>query len=513
MPLKQTDHIKISPGLEPASAQEVRQQVAALREQGRSLDALQLWREAMLAAPENPEYQWEYGSTLIQTGQAREGVQVLGQVVQRVPNNPKLRSCYLRMLHYTEQDEQAVFRAYQAWGQTHADPTLAKTSHCNSPESDRVLRIGYISPDYYRHSVAHFFESLLDGHDRSVFEIVGYGQVAEPDDVTERLTAKFDLYRDIRGLDDMAVVQLVEKDRIDILVDLAGHTEGNRLLVLARKPAPILMTYLGHPSTTGMPQVDYRLTDALADTPQAQRRHTEQLLTLPDGFLCYRPPEHAPPVAELPAVRNGYITFGSFNNNCKLTSSHMALWAKILRAVPQSRLILKFKWARDAQIRGMYEQRFDALGIEPGRVEIHGHVNPLEHLACYNEIDIGLDTYPYHGTTTTCEAFWMGVPVVTLIGQTHASRVGLSLLTRVGLEYFAAENTQDYVAKACVLASQPNALSQIRHSMRARMMASSLWQAQAFTGQVESAFRTVWRIWCEKQESNCSARVQSVDIE
>jgi len=512
MPGKQADNIKQGSGLDRATAAEVRQQAASLKQEGRALDALQRWHEAMLADPGTLEYAWEYGSSLIQTGQAEEGVQVLRQVVQQVPDNPKLHSCYLRMLHYTDLNEHAIFRAYQAWGRTFADSVPTKTSHTNSPAPDRVLRIGYVSPDYYRHSVAYFFESLLDGHDRGAFEVVGYGQVVEPDDLTERLIAKFDLYRDIQGMDDGAVAQLIEQDGIDILVDLAGHTDGNRLLVLARKPAPIQMTYLGHPSTTGMSQVDYRLTAAQADTVQAESRHTEHLMRLPDGFLCYRPPEYAPPVAQSPVLKNGFITFGSFNNNCKLTPGHLALWAEILSAVPQSRLILKFRWGRDSQIQGKIRKTFMSHGIDPGRIEVLGHCHAPEHLAWYHQVDIGLDTYPYHGTTTTCEAFWMGVPVVTLVGSTHASRVGFSLLTRVGLDYFAADTPQAYVAKACALASQPQALSQIRQSMRARMMASPLCQAKTFTRQVESAFRTAWRTWCDTQEVEYSVNGQSAGL-
>lgn len=509
MPEKQADNIEHGPRLDTVQAAEVRQHADAMKAEGRSLDALQCWHDAMLADPGHLEYAWEYGSSLIQTGRVDEGVQILRQVAEQVPDNPKLHSCCLRMLHYANLDEQVIFEAYEAWGRRFADAVPVSTSHANSPAPDRVLRIGYVSPDYYRHSVAYFFESLLDGHDRDAFEIVGYGQVVEPDDVTERLIAKFDLYRDIQGMDDAAVAQLIEQDGIDILVDLAGHTEGNRLLVLARRPAPIQMTYLGHPSTTGMCQVDYRLTDAQADAAHAQSRHTEQLVMLPDGFLCYRPPEYAPPVAPLPALTTGRVTFGSFNNNCKLTPVHMALWAQVLNAVPQSRLILKFRWGGDTQIQGVIRETFASHGIAPERIEVYGRCHALEHLAWYHHVDIGLDTFPYHGTTTTCEAFWMGVPAVTLVGRAHASRVGLSLLTRVGLEYFAADTQQAYVAKACALASQPQALSQIRQSMRARMTASSLCQPKTFTRQVESAFRTAWRTWCDTQKVEDFATAQA----
>ncbi len=512
MPENQTNNTTYASGLANVSAPEIRQQAARLKEQGRALDGVQCWYDAISTDPSSLEYQWEYGSALIDTGQVEQGVPWLGQVAQKSPHMPKLYSCYLRTLHYAGLDKDVVFRAYRAWARAFADPIPASTSHCNSPRPDRTLRVGYISPDYHRHSVAYFFESLLDGHDRKAFEIVGYGQVDEPDEVTERLIKKFDLYRDVQGLDDQAVGQLIQQDRIDILVDLAGHTAGNRLLVLARKPAPIQVTYLGHPSTTGMQQVDYRLTDAQADRPQMQAIHTEQLIFLPGGFLCYRPPEYAPPVAQLPALKRSHITFGSFNNNSKITPDHIILWANILKAVPKSRLILKFRRGSDSQIQAMYEKKFHTLGIEPGRIEVHGFKNGRDHLALYDQVDIGLDTYPYHGTTTTCEAFWMGVPVVTLVGHAHASRVGLSLLTRVGLDYFATETPEDYLAKACALASQPQALSQIRQTMRARMRASSLCQSLTFTRQVESAFRSVWKTWCATQTEPRSAQTHIAGI-
>lgn len=476
----------------------VRQCAARLQSQGRALDAMACWYDAMKDDPLNPEYAWEYGSALIQTGQVSEGLGYLKKIVDQVPDNPKLGSCYLRMLHYHTEDCHTVFRAYQVWAEQYTQSLKAYTHH-NKPEPDRVLRIGYISPDFYRHSVAYFFESLLIGHDRNSFEIAGYGQVETPDDMTDRLVRQFDLYRDVQGQSDDQVARLIHEDQIDILVDLAGHTQGNRLLVLARKPAPVQLTYLGHPAGTGLPQIDYRITDMQADVPEAQSWHSEQLMRLPDGFLCYTPPEYAPPVAPLPCLRKGYVTFGSFNNNCKLTDQNMALWARILKAVPESRLILKFKWAGDAQIRDLYYERFRILGIESGRIDIHGHKDPVSHLALYHDIDIGLDTFPYHGTTTTCEAFWMGVPVVTRVGQGHESRVGLSLLTRVGLAFFAANTELEYMQKACALASQPEALALIRQSMRTRMQSGTLCQPVLFTRQMEYACRQAWRTWCEKQ--------------
>jgi predicted O-linked N-acetylglucosamine transferase (SPINDLY family) len=346
--------------------------------------------------------------------------------------------------------------------------------------------------------VAYFFEPILDGHDRQDVEVYGYGNVEFPDEITERLIEKFDCYRDIRSLDDQAAAELVERDRIDILVDLAGHVGDNRLLVMARKPAPIQLTYLGYPDTTGLTAIDYRLTDVLADPPDsgAQRFYTEELAFLPDGFLCYRPPDFASALSPLPAADADLLTFGSFNNGSKINPPLIRMWADLLRANPNSRLLLKLKGGDDPLIAANYLERFEETGLNCDRVDIIGWKTPEEHLKAYAQVDIALDTYPYNGTTTTCEALWMGVPVISLVGECHASRVGLSILTRLGLEFFAASTPQEYIAKATALATNLPALARIRRTMRARIAASGLCHAKGFARQIEAAYRRMWYRWC-----------------
>jgi protein O-GlcNAc transferase len=292
---------------------------------------------------------------------------------------------------------------------------------------------------------------------------------------------------------------LIERDQIDILVDLAGHVGDNRLLVMARKPAPIQVTYLGYPDTTGLAAIDYRLTDVIADPPDlgAQRFYTEELAFLPDGFLCYRPPDFAPVIAPLPAEKAGFVTFGSFNNNCKINPTVTDLWAQVLRANANSRLLLKLKGGDDTSIRDRYLDLFEKAGLGRARVDIQGWKSPDEHLQTYAQMDIALDTYPYNGTTTTCEALWMGVPTVSLLGECHPSRVGLSILTRLGLEFFVASTPREYVAKATALATNLPALAQIRRTMRARIAASGLCYAKGFAARVEAAYRQMWRRWCQ----------------
>ncbi len=465
--------------------------------------ALEHHQRAVEIEPQRPEALANYARALMETGRIPDGIELLKKALSAMPANAQARSNFLLRLHQMPQlDRRMLFDEHKQWASIHAPPNLAGTNHQNEPNPDRTLRIGYISPDFRRHSVAYFFESLLDGHNRRDVQVYGYANVEFPDEITDRLTEKFDCYRDIRLMDDNAAAQLIRRDEIDILVDLAGHVGNNRLLVFARKPAPIQVTYLGYPDTTGLAAIDYRLTDALADPPDldSQSFHTEQLVFLPEGFLCYRPPDFAPLISPLPAEKVGCITFGSFNNNCKINDTVIQLWARIMRTQADSRLLLKLKGGDDPSISGRYLQRFENAGIARTRIDIHGWKSPAEHLQTYSRMDIALDTYPYHGATTTCEALWMGVPTISLVGQCHASRVGLSILTRVGLEFFAAKTPDEYVAKAIALAKNTPALAQIRRTMRARIATSGLCHAKAFATQIETAYRKMWHKWCKSQQ-------------
>ena len=467
---------------------------------GRLSQALEYQQKAVEAEPGRPELWANYARALMETGKMAEGIELLKKALENMPGNSQAHSNFLLRLHQMPHlDRQMLFDEHKRWARIHAPAHLAKTDHQNEPEPDRRLRIGYISPDLHRHSVAYFFEPILEGHDRTDVEVYGYGNVEFPDEITERLVEKFDYYRNIRNLDDEAVAELIERDQIDVLVDLAGHVGDNRLLVMARKPSPIQLTYLGYPDTTGLAAIDYRLTDVLADPPDlgAQRFYTEELAFLPDGFLCYRPPDFAPVIAPLPAEKAGSVTFGSFNNNCKINPVITDLWAQVLRGNANSRLLLKLKGGDDPSIRDRYLDLFEKAGLGRARVDIHGWKSPDEHLQTYAQMDIALDTYPYNGTTTTCEALWMGVPTVSLVGECHPSRVGLSILTRLGLEFFAASTPREYVAKATALATNLPALAQIRRTMRARIAASGLCYAKGFAGQIEAAYRQMWHRWCQ----------------
>lgn len=463
---------------------------------GHLSQALEYQKRAVEADPNNAELLAGLARMHIGTGQVQEGINLFRRAIEADPANAAVHSNLLFYLHHqAELDPCQLFEEHRRWGRLHAPASLARVSHDNNHDPERRLRVGYISPDFRVHPVAYFIEPLLDGHNHDAVEVYGYSNVAYPDKVTEQLKTDFDSYRNIRGLDDKTVVDMIQQDKIDILVELSGHTADNRLLVMAHKPAPIQVTYLGSPDTTGIEAIDYRFTDVLADPPESQQFYTEELFFLSDGFLCYKPADFAPPVTPLPALRNGYITFGSFNSSSKVHPHTIELWARILKANRDSRILLKFGVSTDHRMGKYYFSQFERLGINPGRVAVCGWKPIDEHLRLYGEVDIALDTYPCNGFTTTCEALWAGLPVISLVGKCHASRVGLSILSSVGLNFFAAITPDEYAAKATALAENRRALAQLRSSMRQRMKDSALCDAKRFARKVEAAYRKMWHQW------------------
>ncbi|MCX8496159.1 MAG: hypothetical protein ORN51_08260, partial [Akkermansiaceae bacterium] len=318
--------------------------------------------------------------------------------------------------------------------------------------------------------------------------------VGQPDAWTDRIRSAVLLWHDIVNMPDAAVTDLIRQDGIDILIDLAGHTLGNRLLVFARRPASIQMTYLGYPATTGLEAIDYRLTDHLADpVGMSEEHHVEKLVRMSKSAWCYEP-DRLSPTTDSPVLKNGYVTFGSFNNVAKINDQFLRVWGKILESVPDSRLLLKAVGFRSLNAQKHVKSTIlSQVRIDPERIMILGpEIDHETHLALYREMDIGLDTFPYHGTTTTCEALWMGVPVVTLAGQSHVSRVGVSLLTNVELPELVAESEDEYVRIAVELACDVERLVNYRLNIRDKMLGSKLLDAPSFAREVESVLRQVW---------------------
>jgi predicted O-linked N-acetylglucosamine transferase (SPINDLY family) len=465
-------------------------------------DAFEHFTRAAELNPSHVEAYCGIGAALVSFGQIEEAISRLQHALQLRPTDQTIRSSVLFSLNYSQiHDARAVFSEHVRWGNSHFLNTSYR--HLNAPESKRRLRVGYVSPDLCTHSVAYFFEPLLANHNPTEIETFCYSDVAKPDATSERLQTLATHWHATHGISDRELADRIHADHIDILVDLAGHTNNNRLLVFSAKPAPVQVTYLGYPNTTGLKTIDYRLTDGWADPPgQSDDYHTEELFRLPSGFLSYLPPANAPAVATPPVLSKGCITFGSFNHLPKVTPDVVALWATLLHATPNARLALKNHSLSSRYARERYLRLFAEHGIGPERIELWGRDPSLAaHLDSYGKIDIALDTFPYNGTTTTCEALYMGVPVVTLAGGLHAGRVGASLLNQIGAADLIAETPQDYVHKAARLAQDHDALTEKRATLRGRMTASSLCDGKGFAENVESAYREMWKRWCQKQSS------------
>jgi len=386
-----------------------------------------------------------------------------------------------------EIDARTLFAAHHEWGLK--QPGVLPVTQSRG-RRDR-LRIGFMSPDLRQHSVAHFVTPILGYVDSLRFELICYYAHRSSDVVTNVLRKLADKWRNVFGKPARMVAELIARDEVDILIDLAGHSAENRLDVFAYAPAPMQVTYLGYPTTTGLRAMHYRLTDWVVDPENAETLSTESLLRLPDSYFCYMAPEEAPEVSNLPALSRTCVTFGSFNNMAKITPTTFRVWARVLRAVPESRLRLKNRSLEDAMVRSDVLQQMIRNGVDPDRVELRGwESGRTSHFALYNDIDIALDTLPYNGATTTCEAMWMGVPVVTLRGPTHASRMAASILSAAGTVEHIAENEEGYVNICRMLASDRAKLSAMRASLRSRLASSPLMNHTRFARNFERTLLT-----------------------
>jgi predicted O-linked N-acetylglucosamine transferase (SPINDLY family) len=439
------------------------------------------------------------GEALKEQGRLDEAVSVFREGLEKHPKEALMHSNLLLILNYMPAvPPDLVGRVHAFWGQQHAEPLRPGTRvFAQSRDPDRRLRVGYVSPDFCTHSCSFFSEPLIREHDRNAVELFLYPTSRRQDPATARFKALADHWRPLAGVSDDAATALILEDRIDILVDLAGHTCDTRLLVFARTPAPVQVSWLGYPNTTGMAAMNYRLTDAVADPPGAHDAwYTETLERLPTGFLTFRPVIAAPVQERPPSATAGHITFGSFNNTSKVTPEVVRVWAAIMRQVDGSRMIVKSKQLGDAPTRQRYIRLFAEAGIEAGRIDLLPRLEPVEnHLRAYDRVDIALDPFPYNGTTTTCEALWMGVPVVTWAGVGHVARVGASILTHCGLSELVADSEAGYIATAVGLARDPPRLAHLRGTMRQRLEGAPLSDHKAFARAVESSYRRMWRDW------------------
>ncbi|KAA1052607.1 tetratricopeptide repeat protein [Azospirillum argentinense] len=480
------------------------------RDLGESSRAVDCYRAAIQAQPDLPQPVVNLGEALKEQGRITEAIAVFQNGVERHPDLALLHSNLLFALHYTPWvPPEVIASAHAHWNERHARPLMPRNRRfANDRNPDRRLRVGYVSPDFRAHACAHFIEPLLREHDRGAVEIFCYATSNHHDAITERMRSLADGWRSLTVLDDAAAAALVERDRIDILVDLAGHTAHSRPLLFARKPAPVQVAWLGYPDTTGMTAIDHRLTDAVADPPGlTDAWHAERLVRLPKGFLAFQPLRFVTARDEPPALANGFVTFGSFNNAAKVTPEVMRVWSAILTRVPSARLCLKSRAFGDAPTRERYLQQFAGNGVDAGRVDLLPPMDVIDHhLQAYDRIDIGLDPFPYNGTTTTCEALWMGVPVITLAGRHHVARVGASLLSQCGLAELIATDEAGYVETAVALARDTGRLAALRRGMTKRMERSALSDHRGFAAAVEAAYRAMWHSWLGRERDAAAER-------
>ena len=463
----------------------------ALRKDGRPGDALAAYERVIALWP---GFAAAYAAMADAYGdQARqdEAIACQRRALGLGPQNGAANGDLLFTLHYSPKfsPAQQLEKAKQ-WGRRNGSMVKALPAPDNDRTPGRRLRIGYLSPDFRAHTLAHFIEPLLPAHDRSQFEVYCYSAVIQPDPVTDRLRKLADVWRDVRELEDDSAARLVRQDGIDILVDLAGHMGGSRLRVLARRPAPV-QVQVYYAGTTGLPAVDYRITDNYSDPPGADAFYTERLIRLPDCAWVYRPSDGSPEVGPLPAAATGHVTLGCLNKPIKITEQAVELWRRIMQAVPGSRLLLLSPTENPALLG-----QFTARGIDAGRVELASRRRRREYLELFNRIDIALDPFPYNGDTTTCDGFWMGVPLVTLAGQAFVSRRGVSHLCNVGLSELVASSEDDYVRIATALANDLPRLAHLRRGWRERMAGSPLMDYTRYTANLEAAYRRMWRQWC-----------------
>jgi protein O-GlcNAc transferase len=443
------------------------------------------------------------GNALFEQGRQTEALSAYEAALHLDSNQKEARhnvsSGKLFMLLYDPNlSAQDILKEHQAWGKQHDYPV--HPFHGISQEQNKHLRIAYFSPDFRTHAMMHFVEPLLAQHDPQAVEIFCYAEVPSPDTVTQRIQSLSDHWCWSHQLSDQELSARIRADKIDILIDLAGHTRGGRLVALANKPAPILATWLGYPNTTGLPSMDYHIVDdIIAPEDFADVHYSENLIRLSDGFMAYQPPAHAPETAPLLYYKNGYLTFGCFNAYCKINPTVVAAWAAILKAVPNSRLLLKNKFFGDPLMRARFEGLCSAFQLPLAQLNLQPA--SADWLHQYANVDIALDPFPYTGGTTTCESLWMGVPVVTLLGERYTSRLSASILRQLKLEEWITQSPDEYIATALKFAQDPEALAKLREQLREQMRNSTLCDYSSFARKMEHAYRQMWKNWLHRNAS------------
>ena len=467
-----------------------------LQAKGQLDEAISEFRQAIALKPHDSEAHNRLGDALCDTGLLDEATAAFRLATQLKPDDPgKYSNLVYTLLFHPAHDGASIYKEHRGWSRQFEEPSQkSHRPHSNDRDPERRLRIGYVSPNFCVHVIGRNVLPVVERHDPVQFEIYLYANGSRSDAFSRRFEQAADVWRNIAGSSDQAAAELIRADQIDILIDLSLHLRGNRLKLFTHKPAPLQATWAGYPGTTGLDSVDYRLTDPYLDPPGASDEcYSEESIRLPHSFWCYDPFTSSPSVNPLPALTAGNIMFGSLNNYCKVNEGVIRLWSAILCAVKDSRFLLLSK-------QGAHRQHalevFKCHGVDADRIEWFTPAAREHYLEAYRRIDIGLDTFPYNGHTTSLDSFWMGVPVITLVGKTVVGRAGLSQAMNLGLPDLVATTEDEYVSIAARLAADLERLTQLRATLRERMERSVLMDGQRFTRDIETAYRSIWRRWC-----------------
>lgn len=501
-PMAALPHLQRAVELDPKAVEAHYNLGKALQEQGEVAAAEYSYRAVLHLDPDHQLARLNLGNVLLAQWRGPEGLPHY-RAATRAIDDPYVQSNWPMLLNFAaEPSDDEVFAAHREFDERMIAPLAGLiVAPLNPPDPGRRLRIGYLSRDFCRHAVRYFLLPIIEHHDHQAFEICCYYFRDRADEVTELFRRHADHWVDCHDLDDDELATRIRRDGIDILVDLAGYTDRNRLLVVGRKPAPVQIAYLGYPASTGIRTLDYRISDSWIDPdpPAPSVASSEMPLRLAHGYYCYAPLPDSPPVGTLPLDRSGKVTFGSLNQAPKLNRPLLEAWAEILRRLPASRLLIQNAAMHAGPASGYAIALFEQLGIDRARLEFRPFGKAPGYLQTYHDVDIALDSFPYNGGTTTCEALWMGVPVVSRCGGRQVARLGLSILNQIGLGDLVADSAEHYVETALALANDADRLRRLRMTMRARLLQSPLMEQAGFTRELEASYREVWRRWCAER--------------
>ena len=473
-----------------------------LKQFGQFRDAAASYRRCLEIQPNYAEGHNNLGNVLKDLGHLGEAEACYRRAIKLNPGYVEAQSNLLFLLNYSDnKDTSLLLSEARQYGEALTRQARAATINRNNREPDHCLRVGFVSGDFRSHPVAYFFEAVLTALASQTpgrLELFCYYNHSIDDEVTVRIKSLCHGWRSVVWLSDENLARGISEDRIDILIDLAGHTAYNRLPLFSWKPAPVQLTWLGYFATTGLTAIDYLIADPWTLPESEEANFTEKIWRLPETRLCFSPPDENVEVGPLPALSNGYLTFACFNNLTKMNDKVVTLWAQVLTAVPDSRLFLKSPQLKEAFIQQGVAERFALAGVDPGRLIMEGLSSRAEYLKTYQRVDIALDPFPYTGGTTTCEALWMGVPVLTLAGERFLSRQGVGMMMNAGLPEWIAAGSEDYLARAVLHGNDLKRLASLRVGLRQQVLASPLFNAERFAHHFEQALRNIWQHWCRQ---------------